>query len=132
MALLPTPMYSASKHAISGFVRSLALLEPQLNIRVSAVAPGIVKTPLWTQEKLDWVDENVDKWVTTAEVADAMLKLVTDKDMVGGTVVEIAVDKIRKVEELNDPGPGSEGHTVAKVAAAFDDVFVKVKENFGK
>ena len=34
MALLPTPMYVASKHAISGFVRSLADLEPRLNIRV--------------------------------------------------------------------------------------------------
>ena len=61
-----------------------------------------------------------------------MLSLIEDKDMVGGTVLEIGVNKTRKVEELNDPGPGSEGHTVAKVADAFANVFKNLDENFGK
>ena len=59
MPLLPVPLYSASKHAISAFVRSLAPLE-SVGIRVNAVAPGIVKTPLWTDEKLAWVDDSVE------------------------------------------------------------------------
>jgi NAD(P)-dependent dehydrogenase (short-subunit alcohol dehydrogenase family) len=131
MALLPTPMYSASKHAISGFVRSLGTLEA-IGIRIVGVAPGIVKTPIWTAEKLDWVDEKVDKWVTTKEVAETMAKMIEDPEMVGGTILEIAVGSTRKVEELNDPGPGKEGHTVAKAADAFAKVFVNVEENFGK
>jgi 3-hydroxybutyrate dehydrogenase len=48
-ASLPTPMYIASKWGISGFVRSLAPLERGLGIRVTAVAPGVVKTPLWVE-----------------------------------------------------------------------------------
>ena len=101
MALLPAPMYSASKHAISGFIRSMGLLEQMKNIRIVGVAPGIVKTPIWTDDKLLMVDEMVDKWVTTREVAEAMLKMIQDKEMVGGTIVEIGVGKTRKVEELN-------------------------------
>jgi 3-hydroxybutyrate dehydrogenase len=48
----PTPLYNASKHAISGFVRSLRGLEKRFGIRVSAVAPGLIKTPLWTEARL--------------------------------------------------------------------------------
>ncbi|KJY00665.1 hypothetical protein TI39_contig319g00007 [Zymoseptoria brevis] len=46
MTLLPMPLYCASKHAISAFTRFMALLEPAKNIRITAVASGIVKTPL--------------------------------------------------------------------------------------
>ena len=46
IAALPVPLYIASKHAIDGFVRSLADLDA-LGIRVNGVQPGIVKTPLW-------------------------------------------------------------------------------------
>ena len=38
------PLYVASKWAVSGFVRSLNILEPQHGIRVTAVAPGIGET----------------------------------------------------------------------------------------
>jgi len=40
------PIYTLTKHAVSGFVRSVA---PQLEargIRINAVAPGFVETPL--------------------------------------------------------------------------------------
>ena len=35
------PLYVATKWGVSGFVRSLDVLEPQYGIRVNAVAPGI-------------------------------------------------------------------------------------------
>lgn len=44
---LTTPLYVASKHALNGFVRSLCTLESVFNIRVTAVAPGVIKTPIW-------------------------------------------------------------------------------------
>ncbi|KAF8860279.1 NAD(P)-binding protein [Acephala macrosclerotiorum] len=50
--ILGAPMYAASKHAMNRFTRSPAELEPKSNIRVNAVPPGCVKTPLWTNDKL--------------------------------------------------------------------------------
>lgn len=132
MALLPTPMYSASKHAISGFTRCMAYLEPTVNIRVSAVAPAIVKTPIWTEDKLAWVEEGVDEWVTAKKVADTMIDLITNEAHVGGTILEVTVEKVRPVNELNDPGPEGKGTTVAKVGDAFGGVFELIKEQFGK
>jgi 3-hydroxybutyrate dehydrogenase len=104
-------MYAASKHAINGFVRSLAPLEAPApgipRIRVNAVAPGIIKTPLWTDhaEKMKIVNEKGVRWVTPEFVAGAMVELVEKDENVGGTVLEVTKDNLRRVEEFNDPGP---------------------------
>lgn len=112
-AFFPTPMYVASKHAISGFVRSLAPLEfPTSDIpkvRVSAVAPGIIKTPLWTEhpEKMAFLPEDDPDdsiWVTPEFVAEAMLELIESEKYLGGTILEVG-KVVRKVEAFNDPGP---------------------------
>lgn len=117
---LQCPLYVASKAAISGFVRSLALLETpkstQLpSIRVNCVAPGVIKTPLWTEnpEKLRWIDVEQDEWVTAEDVAQVMLDLVQKEEYVGGTVLEVGQNQVRRVEVLNDPGPKGAGHTVS-------------------
>jgi NAD(P)-dependent dehydrogenase (short-subunit alcohol dehydrogenase family) len=112
-------------------VRSLADLERSLNIRVNAVAPGRVKTPLWTADKLEWVDEDAEPWVTTEKVAQTMLDLVTKPENVGGTVLEVGVDVVRSVQELNDPGPQGRGHAAKNVAAAVKNVYGLIEENFG-
>ena len=52
LPILPIPLYAASKAAISSFARSMAELEPKYGIRVNAVAPGLVKTPIWNEEEL--------------------------------------------------------------------------------
>jgi NAD(P)-dependent dehydrogenase (short-subunit alcohol dehydrogenase family) len=92
---LPVPMYNATKHAINGLVRSLAPLEARLGIRVAAVAPGVVKTPLWTEhaEKIKAVGAK-DAWVTPEEVAEVMVALV-DKDEMGNVASEL--DKGQKI-----------------------------------
>lgn len=76
-ASFAAPIYSATKHGISGFVRSMAKLDELFGIRVTAVAPGVIKTPLWTDhpEKLKMID-SADTWVTADEVAEVMLALV--------------------------------------------------------
>jgi NAD(P)-dependent dehydrogenase (short-subunit alcohol dehydrogenase family) len=105
---LGTPIYSATKFGISGFVRSMAELEGVFNIRISAVAPGIIKTPLWEEnpEKLVMFVEGKDEWVEPEEVAEAMLRLVEDAELPGGTVLEVAKNTQRVVAYFNDPGPG--------------------------
>lgn len=100
-----TPLYNASKAGLCGFVRSLAPMEDEYGIRVNAVAPGIVRTPIWTEDKLANVDESVDAWIPSERTAAAMLDCVEGGSRVGGTVVEVGVGHIREVGICNDPGP---------------------------
>lgn len=139
-----TPLYMASKHAISGFIRSLAQLDGSLGIRVNGVAPGIIKTPLWTEhpEKLKMIDENVDDWVEPEEVAEAMLRCCEDDEVVGGYVMEVLKGNTRNVSEevvryadglsltylfqvhwMNDPGPTGPGANASNKAATIAEVF---------
>lgn len=127
---LQAPLYVAAKSGISNFIRSLAELENPENdtipsIRVNGVAPGVIKTPLWTEnpEKLKWVDENNDEWVEPEEVAEAMLSLIEAHKHIGGTVLEVGKHQTRHVEVLNDPGPSGAGHTVSAAGKAKDDIW---------
>ncbi|KAJ1323115.1 15-hydroxyprostaglandin dehydrogenase (NAD) [Microdochium nivale] len=136
MPLLPCPLYVAAKSAVSNFVRSLAALEtPPAEtgippIRVNAVAPGIIKTPLWTEspDKLAWVDEDKDEWVTPEYVAEVMLRLVQEPEHVGGTVLEVGTDQVRHVEMLNDPGPSGPGRTASQLGEGYKQVWAKLSQ----
>lgn len=138
MPVLGAPLYVASKHAISGFVRSLAHLDEVENIRVTAVAPGIVKTPLWLEfpDKLKIVDESKDVWLTPDEIAQVMLALIqqdTVSEVIGdqkgqtipvrgGTILEVS-RTVREVNAFNDPGPlGRIGNTVSGVGGMIQDI----------
>lgn len=141
LPLLATPIYAATKHAINGFVRSLGKLDQGLGIRVTAVAPGVIKTPLWTEhpEKLKMLDDKVDEWVTADEVGEVMLALIQQNEVSeiigdkegkgqkypvqGGTVLEVG-KKVRDVQPFNDPGPvGRAGNTVSDMNVVEDEVF---------
>jgi NAD(P)-dependent dehydrogenase (short-subunit alcohol dehydrogenase family) len=100
------PIYGASKFAITGFVRCLAPLDDKHGIRVTAVAPGTVRTPLWLEhpEKMAYVDPD-DGWITPDQVAVAMLQCAEDHELVGGTILEVGKDETRIVQTWNDPGP---------------------------
>ncbi|TKA41827.1 hypothetical protein B0A54_08253 [Friedmanniomyces endolithicus] len=119
-----TPMYVASKHAISGFIRSLAQLDT-VGIRVNGVAPGIIKTPLWTDhpEKLQMLDSAQDAWVEPEEVAEAMLRCCEDDSVVGGWVLEVGKGQTRNVEWRDDPGPRGAGMSAGNAETAVGEVF---------
>ncbi|KAL9036498.1 MAG: hypothetical protein Q9180_004267, partial [Flavoplaca navasiana] len=138
---LLAPLYNASKHAVSGFVRTLAPLDHHHGIRVTAVAPGVIETPLWRDnpEKLRLVsEEKGDEWVSAEEVANVMGVLVGDgrnneievvkpcgfdngseeKGMVrieGGLILEVGKGRVRKVEQFNDPGPKGSGNSLGNM-----------------
>jgi NAD(P)-dependent dehydrogenase (short-subunit alcohol dehydrogenase family) len=111
---LGTPLYFASKHAVNGFVWSMARLS-ELGIRVSAVAPGLVRTPLWLDhpDKAKVINEAKDVFCSPEEVAEAMLKLCIDESLDGGTVLEVVHKATRIVAPLMDPGPQGYGYTVS-------------------
>ncbi|KAL1633738.1 hypothetical protein SLS58_010959 [Diplodia intermedia] len=112
---LATPLYDASKHAVSGFVRALAGLQDAVGVRVVAVAPGLVRTPLYTDdpEKLAMVDEGRDVWVEPEEVAEVMCALVEREGM--GGVVGVGAGEGRegeediKIEGYEGEGEGGDG-----------------------
>ncbi|KAF2020490.1 NAD-dependent 15-hydroxyprostaglandin dehydrogenase [Aaosphaeria arxii CBS 175.79] len=130
---LAAPIYCATKHAINGLVRCLAPLQDRVGIRVAAVAPGVVKTPLWTEhaEKSRAFEEGKDEWVTPELVAEVMIALVCKEEIAqnprdsatdpssimvpitGGSVLEVTADYVRNVTAFNDPGPaGRAGSTL--------------------
>ncbi|KAL2069264.1 hypothetical protein VTL71DRAFT_15602 [Oculimacula yallundae] len=133
LPLLPVPLYAASKAGIASFVRSLGPLEAQSNIRVVAVAPAIVNTPIWS-ERRDWVDEKVDAWISPSRIAEVMLGVVQGEEFVGGTVLEVGLESERFVEGLNDPGPdmGKKGYSVGGIGEGFVGAFGLLEKNFGK
>ncbi len=111
----------------------MAELEPKYGIRVNAVAPGLVKTPIWNEDELSWVDEKVDTWVERERVAEVMLECIEKGEYVGGTVMEVGAEVVRKVGVLNDPGFGTEkGCTVANLGKGFVETFQMIEEKFGK
>ncbi|KAI9676050.1 MAG: hypothetical protein M1817_000793 [Caeruleum heppii] len=130
----PAPLYSAAKAGVSNFVRSLALLSP-IGIRVSAVAPGIIKTPLWTEnpDKLKMIDDTIDEWVSPEDVAEVMLDLIENEQHLGGTILEVGKHQVRRVEALNDLGPSGAGHTAAGINAALQEILETLgEEHWGK
>jgi len=135
------PIYVATKHAINGLVRSLAKLDEKFGIRVTAVAPGLIKTPLWLEhpEKLKMFDQQQDVWVTPEEVGEVMLALVQQEEVSeiigdkeskgtlfpveGGTILEVS-KTVRAVNPFNDPGPSNRaGNTVANADAVENEIF---------
>jgi 3-hydroxybutyrate dehydrogenase len=130
----PTPVYVASKHALNGFVRSLAPLEtppsPLPKIRVNAVAPARILTPLWTDnpEKMRMVGKEPG-WVTPEAVAEVMLGLVEKEEWVGGTIMEIG-KTVREVKAFDDPGPRGGENNVENDLGYQDEMWESLKKQF--
>lgn len=85
-----TPLYSLTKSALIGLTRSLAILLAPENIRVNAVCPGPVRTPMlagFMSKGVEATDEVADLYASRvplgrvaepAEIADAVLYLASD------------------------------------------------------
>ncbi|KAF2646430.1 NAD(P)-binding protein [Massarina eburnea CBS 473.64] len=122
---LNTPIYVAAKHAMNGFVRSLGTLDSTFGVRVNGVAPGLIKTPLWTDhpEKMTYIDTEKDTWATPEEVAEAMLRLLEEAELGGGTILEVGAKQTRVVDAFNDPGPSGAGHVVSNLQQSYEEVY---------
>lgn len=153
VASLTFPLYHASKWGLAGFIRSMANLDEKFGIRVAGVAPGIVKTPLWTdnKEKMRMVTDKEgtvqSSWITPEQVAEQMLALVTEDEIVnskgetlqvkGGFMLEIAAgDKaVREIPMFNNPGPPRDAQGMSMIAGevGMDELMAELaKPGWGK
>ena len=56
--------------------------DPNVNVRVVAVAPGIIKTPIWLEspDKMRLLTEN-DTWISPEFVAETMCSLIEQDEI---------------------------------------------------
>ncbi|WP_231426883.1 SDR family NAD(P)-dependent oxidoreductase [Pedobacter sp. Leaf250] len=80
-----SPAYTASKHAVVGLTKNIAVEYAQKNIRCNAVGPGYIETPLLTanldEEGLKAVagKSAINRLGTVQEIADLVAFLSSDK-----------------------------------------------------
>jgi NAD(P)-dependent dehydrogenase (short-subunit alcohol dehydrogenase family) len=79
-----TPIYDASKHAVLGLTKSAAIGYAKSGIRINAVAPGLVKTPMIASMDKQFMDtlksmHPIGRIAEPEEVANAVVWLLSDK-----------------------------------------------------
>lgn len=78
------PAYTAARHGVIGLTKVAALEYARVGVRVNAVCPGIIRTPLFERYSkkapgIDWDSlEPVGRLGTPQEVAEAVLWLCSD------------------------------------------------------
>jgi NAD(P)-dependent dehydrogenase (short-subunit alcohol dehydrogenase family) len=93
------PAYTATKHAVIGFVRAAAPGLAARGIRLNAICPGFTDTPIMEAELRDAVDVPL---LDPAFVADAALRVLEDEETGRAWVIQP-----NRVEPFRFPGvPG--------------------------
>ncbi|HEU5478159.1 MAG TPA: SDR family NAD(P)-dependent oxidoreductase [Gaiellaceae bacterium] len=93
------PAYTATKHAVVGWVRAAAPALAERGIRLNAICPGFTDTPLLDRELLDGHDVQL---MEPSFVAEAALRVLEDSETGRAWVVQP-----NRVEPFHFPGvPG--------------------------
>jgi NAD(P)-dependent dehydrogenase (short-subunit alcohol dehydrogenase family) len=102
------PLYSTTKHAIVGFVRSTAPQLAERGIRLNMVNPGIVDTPLLGEEGRAALEAAGFPLLQPEEVAEAVLLAAHDEEVGQAWVVQPGREPL-KFRFPGVPGPRVEG-----------------------
>ena len=98
------PIYTLTKHAVVGYVRSVAPRLAERGIRIQAVCPGFADTPIVVPELRSWIAEQGIPLMPPEQVAEAIL-FAGEADETGGVcVVQPGRDPLR-YEFRGVPGP---------------------------
>jgi NAD(P)-dependent dehydrogenase (short-subunit alcohol dehydrogenase family) len=97
MAAPKRAAYTASKHGVVGLTRAMALELGEKNIRVNAVAPGVVRTPLTERyfqdpEYMQTIRDihALGRWAEPEEIANAILFLAAaENGFITGTILTV-------------------------------------------
>ncbi|KAH7032149.1 15-hydroxyprostaglandin dehydrogenase [Macrophomina phaseolina] len=126
------PLYCATKHAVVGFVKSMRKAEQEEGVKVVALCPGVVRTPLWSPDRgtdlLQLFKYSQDAILEPEDVARAAKQLVEEGRYGGGTVLEVTTVGTRVIPEWGVmPPPQAEKNTGAPQEIV-PPVQVEVKE----
>jgi NAD(P)-dependent dehydrogenase (short-subunit alcohol dehydrogenase family) len=105
------PIYALTKHAVVGFVRSVAPQLAERGIRINAVCPGFADTPMVTGELRSSLEAAEFPLLRAEDVADAVLLAARSKDTGQAWVVQPGRDP-EPYRFRGIPGPrvpGAEG-----------------------
>jgi NAD(P)-dependent dehydrogenase (short-subunit alcohol dehydrogenase family) len=105
------PLYALTKHALVGFVRSVAPQLAERGIRLNMVNPGIVDTPLLGDEGREALEAAGFPLLRPDEVAAAVLRAAADDEVGQAWVVQPGREPL-KFRFPGVPGPrvpGKEG-----------------------
>ena len=85
-------LYSASKHAILGFTKSMLEADFEEGVRIVCVFPALVDSPLWRDRKdafMSWTKFHDRPAIFPKDVADVMVRMVEDEkdEYSGGSCV---------------------------------------------
>jgi len=73
MPMPADPIYTLTKHAVVGYVRAMAPHLEGRGIRINAICPGFVDTPIVTDELRGWIEGEGIPLMQPDQVADAVL-----------------------------------------------------------
>lgn len=88
-----SPVYAASKAGVINFTRSLAYLAGEANIRVNAIAPSFVDTPLVRaggEERMQEMAEMVGGILEPEDIAQGVVELIED-DSRAGSIMRVTI-----------------------------------------
>jgi len=102
------PLYALTKHALVGFVRSVAPQLAERGVRLNMVTPGIVDTPLLEDAARAAFEAAEFPLLRPDEVADAVLVAARDDEVGQAWVVQPGREPLR-FRYPGVPGPRLEG-----------------------
>ena len=108
----PDPIYTLTKHAVVGFVRSVAPQLEETGIRINMVNPGFVDTAMLDGGARDELESEGFPLLRPEEVAAAVLIAARDKDTGQAWVVQPGREPLR-FRFPKVPGPRVDGDSVA-------------------
>jgi len=94
------PVYGLTKHAVIGFVRSVAPQLAERRIRIDAICPGFTDTPMVVAELRGAVDVPL---IEPSFVAEAAVRAMHDEETGGAWVVQ--PNRIERFRFPGVPGP---------------------------
>ncbi|KAJ3530540.1 hypothetical protein NM208_g9282 [Fusarium decemcellulare] len=94
-----SPQYNVSKWGARGLMRNLRRTAWKENIRVNLVAPWYVRTPILSDDVIDFLEGKGVKFATVDDCARAMLHIASDKT-INGKNVPLQLYGVRLVTDL--------------------------------
>ena len=98
------PIYTLTKHAVVGYVRAVAPHLAERGIRINAICPGFVDTPIVTDELRAWIESQGIPLIEPDRVADAVLAAARSEETGQAWVVQPGREPLR-YEFRGVPGP---------------------------